>query len=488
MVKAKHILIMKSLNREEMKLLSRFIYSPMHNSNKNLIKLFEYVKTLHPDYPDDKTSPEILHKKIFPAKPYNEKIIRNLIYEFTDKLELFLALNNFINSKIAITKHLLEESELKKLGKISEEHLKKAETILSEVYIKDESYYSSKAFIELKRFAHEFTGVPLGKSLALSNIKEEYIKNTSCFFILSILTEYFNRINRANQIKSTTELKLAEKILDFLDTEIENYKEETPIYLLYRFLKLNNDTGIEAYYELKQLTIENLGKISKSYFKDFIFELYNYCKNKQQHGLKEFGGEAFELLKFMDDKNLFTETDNTILEHNYTNCVASAVRVGKNEWALEFIEKYKPKLPKNIRENAYCYNLAVVCFIKGVNSPGSAKKSCFEDALCYLGKVRTNDFFHTTRVNNLKLLLYYELTSYEPAYSLIDTYRHFLHNNSLIPETLKSRYLNFINFMNRLFNIKTDSRKTSIDKLKLDVINGETEYKKWIISKIEELE
>lgn len=487
MHKKKYLLILSSLEKEELKSLSRFLLSPVHNANKNIVKLFNYVKSLPVEQAEEKTELKILYKKIFPSKAYNEKIIRNLVYEFTNRLEDFLAVKNFLSDPLSFEKHLLEEAEMKKLDKITKEHLKTADEILSGVTTRDERYYSSKAFIEQKRYNIEYPEVPMGKSIALSNIKEEYIKNTSSFFILVMLSEYFQKINRENQINSSIELKLAEQIMSFLDTEIGNYKDEPSIYLLYRFLKLSMETSAGELEELKNITLENREKIPQSYFKDFILELYNFCKQKQQGGFSEFGSKAFELLSFMEENGLLLERDGTMLEHNYTNSAASAVRIGKLDWATGFIQKYKSYLPENLRENAYCYNMAVVNFISGINS-NEKKTPLLENAMEYLSSVKTEDFYHTTRINNLLLLIYFELNIFETAYSLIDTYRHFLHNNSLIPASLQKRYLNFLNYINRLINIKSGSRKTSLERLKLDVLNNETEYKKWLISKIEELE
>jgi hypothetical protein len=487
MPKQKFIQILLSLDKAELKQAARFLASPFHNSNKNIIRLFEYLKSAHPNYTEENIKLEMLHKKVFPSKTFNEKIIRNLVYELNERLIEFLAVKNFLNDSFAFEKHLIRESEKLKLPQIAAESIKRADGILSGVDIRDENYYNSRVFIEQARYAYEFSEVPMGKNVVLSNIREAYIKNASSYFILLMISEYFAKKNREKQVNSAIELKLSEHIISFLDTEIENYKNETPVYLLYKFIKLTPETTNDEYFKLKELTLNNRNKISNSIFSDFILELYNHCKTKQQLGSSEYSEEAFGLLEFMDENNLLLEPDGSVLEHNYTNAAAAALRMKKTDWALSFIQKYKVHLAPAIRENAYYYNMAALNFILGVNS-GKEKSLYLEKAMDFLKAVKTEDFYHTTRVNNLLLMTYYEQGVPEPAFSLIDTYRHFLHSNKLIPKNLQKRYQNFINYVHRLMHIVTGSKKTSVDRLRQDVLNNETEYKKWLLAKIDELE
>ncbi|RPI18947.1 MAG: hypothetical protein EHM58_03565 [Ignavibacteriae bacterium] len=460
----------------------------MHNSNKNVIKLYQYLKQIYPEFQSEKLKMELMYKKIFPEKIYNEKIIRNLIYEFCFNVEKFLSYINYSHSIIVFQKHLLQELSARKLDRLVKENLRSADELLSTQKIKDEDYYNIKVFLEETRLLNEMKDVPMGKSLVLSNIRKEYVKSASNYFLLVILRTYFEKKNSDEQIKSDVEIGFAEYLLKFLDDKIENYKDETVIYLLYKYLKLKEDTDTNEFYNLKNLTISNKEKLSASYFKDFILELYNYCKTQERKGNKIFGYESFELIKYMRDNNLLLENDGIILEHNYTNTVATAIRLKEIDWALDFIKNFKDKLPEKIRENTYCYNMAAVSYITSSMLNNDERLVYLDNALNFLAKVKTSDFYSMTRVNNLQLFIFYEKNDFDPMFNLIDAYRHFLHSNKLIPDALKNRYSCFINFMSRLINIKSGSKNASIEKLKLDVMKAETEYKKWLISRIEEIE
>jgi hypothetical protein len=215
-------------------------------------------------------------------------------------------------------------------------------------------------------------------------------------------------------------------------------------------------------------------------------QLYNYCKLREREGNKKFGIESYELIKYMKENNLLVENEGMILEHNYINIVATVVRLREIQWAKQFINDYKEKLPEKIRENAYNYSMAAVHFVDSASQNKNMQLKYLDTALEYLSKVKTTDFYYTTRVNNLQMMVYYEKDDIEPLFNMIDSYRHFLHNNKLIPDALKNRYLNFTNFMNRLINFKSGTKISSIDKLKKDVLSADTEYKQWLLEKMDE--
>lgn len=481
--------IIDSLNKEEFRMLGRFLKSPMLNSNKNLLKLYQVLRQVYPDLGSEKLSLELIHKKVFAGKIFNEKITRNLIYELCNNIESFLSFINYSGNKFAYQKHLLEELCSRKLSNYVKSNLNSADEMITEYKVKDEEYYSSKAFLERIRYSYELRELPMGKSLVLSNIKKEYFKNISNSFLVVLLKEYFEKHNIEFVIKTEIDTSLMDPYLKYLDDNIEKYKSETVIYLMYKFIKLKEDVGKEEYYSLKDLAIFNKENITAEYFKDFILELFNFSKMKERNGEKEFGQESFELIKYMDANSMLLETDGSIIEHNYTNIAANAIRQREVEWAFEFINKYKNHLPEKVKENAFNYNLATVNFIISTLSEGDEKIKYLDIALSYLSKVKTTDFYYSTRINNLQLLIYYEKNDLEPIYCLIDSYRHYIHSNKLIPDMLRKRYSNFINFMSRLTNLKSGtSRITLLDKLKIDVLQTETEYKKWLLDKIEEIE
>jgi len=48
MIKSKAIQVLKTFSEDELRLFSKFVNSPFHNNNKNLSRLFAYLKKHYP--------------------------------------------------------------------------------------------------------------------------------------------------------------------------------------------------------------------------------------------------------------------------------------------------------------------------------------------------------------------------------------------------------------------------------------------------------
>ena len=120
--------IISVLSKSELKELDNFINSLYFNSNRNIIRLFGLLKNQYPGFDAAKIEKELLFGKLFPLKPYNEQIMKNLSSELLQLLLEFLAINKYRNRN-ANDKELdiLSELNTKRLDNIFQSRLKKLE-------------------------------------------------------------------------------------------------------------------------------------------------------------------------------------------------------------------------------------------------------------------------------------------------------------------------------------------------------------------------
>ena len=80
----------------------------------------------------------------------------------------------------------------------------------------------------------------------------------------------------------------------------------------------------------------------------------------------------------------------------------------------------------------------------------------------------------------------------EPFLSHVDTYRHFMSGNRLVPEHLKVPVNNYINFTNRIFLAKNKIGKHNefdLPALKREIKESKILINRpWLLKKIEEIE
>ena len=97
---------------------------------------------------------------------------------------------------------------------------------------------------------------------------------------------------------------------------------------------------------------------------------------------------------------------------------------------------------------------------------------------------RINHIQYKIIIKNLTMMIYYELSYFDMAHGVIDSYRHFLSNDKSINELRKVRYLNYINFFNRLLRLKEKNNKKDLENLAFDLkqVNNVIE-KDWMMVK-----
>ena len=117
----------------------------------------------------------------------------------------------------------------------------------------------------------------------------------------------------------------------------------------------------------------------------------------------------------------------------------------------------------------------------------SARKN-YNKALEYLSRINIEFSAEKFQVKALMLKIYYETGSYENAYSLIDSSRHFLRNDKQLPDSRKKSFLTFLSFGSQLINIKLNPDEKKSVTLKKSIHRSRFfSGRDWLMEKIEEL-
>jgi hypothetical protein len=253
---------------------------------------------------------------------------------------------------------------------------------------------------------------------------------------------------------------------------------------------LYRDSGDEGLPEkVKGLIDLNENAMTAEDYKFFYTELYHYYKLKQSEGKKEFGRKSFLLMNGMLEKKIPLQKNGSMTAQAYINIAASALRENEIAWAEKFINDYKKLVPEEQRENAHLYNYAVLYYIKGTKSQGKTRAKNFVRALDYISRVKSEDFYYMTRIKNLLIKIYYELGEFDLTLYLIHSYKTYLSKTKIIPDNLLERYINFVNFTQKLSRIRKGTGGFPLNRLKKELADTpKVEYKGWLFKKIEELD
>ena len=158
--------------------------------------------------------------------------------------------------------------------------------------------------------------------------------------------------------------------------------------------------------------------------------------------------------------------------------VASALGLGKLEWAENFVKNFRDYLPADSRENTYAFNLARVYRFQ--------KK--YDEVLSLLQNVEYEDIWINLISKMMLLITHYERKDFEVLDSFIDSFRVFLNRHKHITQQRRLSYLNLLKYTRRMVRLapggKAGRRKLQeeIQREKATIVNHE-----WLVEKIAEM-
>ncbi len=111
----------------------------------------------------------------------------------------------------------------------------------------------------------------------------------------------------------------------------------------------------------------------------------------------------------------------------------------------------------------------------------------FEKSLEYLSCMKNDDIFNKNYMKELAIINYFELKYFDLLNEQIDSYKKFLINNDMLPDTYKIQSKTFLDFIIQLFKAASD-KKTDLKLFKREINEANLIYKKWFLKKLEELQ
>jgi hypothetical protein len=110
--------LLRSFSKEELLKFGDFVNSPFYNKKTAVVNLFNHLKNFHPQFDDrEQLDRRSIYRELYPRKPYNYGVMKNIIYELNSLGEKFLEITSFNENKPEQFRHLLAEVTDRKLNK-----------------------------------------------------------------------------------------------------------------------------------------------------------------------------------------------------------------------------------------------------------------------------------------------------------------------------------------------------------------------------------
>ncbi len=483
MKESKLIEILSSLSRDEFKSFEKMAFSP-YFAIRDVKPLFRALKPHYPEFPKNEIERTEIYKQVFPGEEYNEKKLKNLVIDLTrlaEELLIDISATANESESIRMIANQFKERKRDKLFlrtlNILENKLNKKLFSSIECFNEEEKTENMKAGFYNSRNMFE-------RSVASKLLYSEY-------FTISFLIRFMRQLRDKTTITTAYNLPFESDILQGVYESLDfnklisilrdrNYPQLWLIEVYYYVFKSSMEIEDDSYYfSLKKIFLENIDKFSHTE-KFFLFnDLIDCCVRKYNLGQGEYEREEFEIYTQLFLHNAYSAAEKDYLSLIfYRNVMLLSLNLKEFEWLRKFIDEFSLKLKPEYRENMMNLASANLSFEEGN----------FEKALQYISRVQYDFFLYKTDIKNLMLRIYYELSHFDQAFSLVDSYRHFLSDSTELSKIFKKQQLNFLNIYNKLLKAKADGNPGGMEFLHYEIKKqGQTALNKWLTRKIDEL-
>lgn len=433
MAKIKVVALLKSLTPDEMRLLDKFVKSPIHNKHNQVIQLFSHIrKNIH--QPAEKIYSEKLFGKLFPGEQLNLKKLHHVSSYLFKTVEEFLAWNEWKHNSTAQGLELL-----KAYRRLNQPHFfYKAfnQTIekQSGVDIRDSNYFHQLFELENLRFS-QMRVDSKNKNFYLQELSDAQDEA----FIIQKLKTACILLSNQGVTKITYDLGLIPLIQSYVENK--NYLQNPTLAIYYYASKvLSNFNDNDSFHQLKELLLKYRERFHTQELYDIHIFAINYCIRRLNTGDQKFMREVFDIYQSGIYSGIFLD-QGKLAPRTYSNIVMSGLRLGEYDEVEKFIYSYKGKLPEKQREGFFNYNLAHLFY----------EKKNYKKAMPLLLQIETYDVLHTCTSKTLLAKMYFELNESESLSNLIQSFKIFLKRKKLLGYH-RELYLNFISFLIKLIN------------------------------------
>jgi hypothetical protein len=463
--------VLQHLDAAERKRLLQFMRSAYFVRSKNLAQLCALFLQAIESGREGFEREKVWHQ-VFPGAPYEDVNFRKLCSDLLRLIERFMAQEMAAQDAIRQAVGTLEFAVRRKVEPLSAIALREARQLLSQTNYRSASAFHAAYLIERQYYAMMDFDVKLS---ARANL-EEISQHLDHFYWIEKLKIFSAALSQQRTGNNRYELRFLEEVVGFLRDYPMGSTPELALHF-YSFLTLYEEENVEHYYRLRQL-LEQHGAAMPT---EEALELYDaalhYCTGKLNKGNREFLQEYFDLFDGAVSKGVLL-VGGELASWRFNNVVGVALRLGKLDWAEQFVEAHKDRLPPDTRQNTYAFNLARVYRYRGQ----------YSRVLSLLRDLDYEDIGYSLIGKMMLAITYYELDEQDALRSFLDSFRIFLNRQKNIPGALKQSFLNLLTHIRQLPRLKVGD-PTAIARLRAEIERDKAQIAnyEWLLEKLDEL-
>lgn len=492
--KYKIIELLRTFSRNDIKRFNEFLNSPFFNNSEKLKKTYRALIAFYPEFNSKKLTEERIFSSVSPESLYKKTTLLNLFSDLFKAAESYLGIINFEEKNFEKNDFLREELLKRNLTSMLEANIRRQDSKLEGMVNFDSQYFKYKWRLTNDKLNYLLTSKPRSGASVLnlySTILSERSKFISSFFVKEIIKDYANFLTFRKSFNIDESKNFTFTLFKTLDFEkllmiLINYTANdsfSKIFKLYMamYLSFSRFDDVKYYFDYKRILFSDLKELDTDEIRFHTIQLLRYCMEKSGKGGKHekfFDTERFDIYNLILSNQYYKSSLSSYIPVElYRTVFLHGLKLKKYVWTFEFIKKYKSKLHPDKRDNMYYFGCSEYYFRRGR----------YNEAMKSFNKIKLDHFMLRVDMRNLMLRTYYELGLDDNALSLIDSYKHFLSNDTALSSNEKRINKNFINVIYKMIIYRTSGNKSGKFKIQND-LSKEFPFKEWVMEKFSMLD
>ena len=477
----KLIQLLKSFSRREMTRLVEFAYSPYFNKHEGVRALLSYLSDIFPGFDARRCQRAQIFQALFPGQAHDQARLA-LLFTYAMRLaEHFLSLEQLAEEGEEWQRvHLLRRLRALQQYKLYERCLAEAAAELEEATLRDSAWHYRRYQLAAEADAY-YTMVSERRTDDSLEQKQQALDR---FYLTEKLRDACEMKVRSRILKVQYASPLADWAAREVEQHYEDYAAEPAIAMYFSLNRMVSEKDRAHYFEAVKALERNQAFLPIGELKAIYNYFQNYCIQQINQGEGAFLGELFKLYQAQLERGLLLE-GGCLSEWHYKNITTTGLRLREMAWVRQFIEAYQEKLPSEVRDNAYRFNLASYYYAD----------EQYSQVLRLLTQVEYSDLRYSLGAKALLLRTYYDLEEYEALNSLVDSFKQYLHRNKLMADVRRQGYYNLFLLTRRAAQLRYNLSYYSRERCRAELLKlrhsigkaGAIFNQGWLLEKVEAL-
>lgn len=460
---------MSTLSNAELRELGKFLEGNGHRKTSSVFLLYNYLKKVHPEYPEKKVLKTKVINSLFKNANKAEKSLQESMYRLGIVMEDFLIKKVIEQERMDRNFLLLKALESRKLDKMFFAKIQALEKNWEK-----EKEPGARQWYDLFRLKE----MEITHQNSHEKPSSDFLISLDSFYLSKKLYWAFNhKLQREDFFINADTSYLNDEIMQLAQLPV--FQKIIQIKLFYKTnanWTMDSVESLSEYQEIQKILFDHLSEFSNSERSIVI--------NMLQSAFTKIAKTNPLALRELFQLNCLLVEKKWVIKNGYINptefryIINMAGIAEEFDWAKNFLESHQKYLHADEKKNAIALSKAALAF----------HQKNFEEALQYLTIPNFSNYEYAVHIRSSLLQCYYELKDYDDLFdNLIKSFTTFLQRDTTLSEYAKTCYLNFVVYTKKIKKFKDN--RTPIPTEFIQTLSDEplTVGKVWLLKKAKEL-